>query len=251
MALARRLADLGRSARSAAGVRTRQPLSRALADAPGFASLPGPLRALVAEELNVHSLLPLASSGTVMTYTVKPQFRSLGKRFGSSTRAVATALAALDPSSVAAAVASGASVSVDVAALGTVALEPSDVIVTQTPLAGWEVATAGGETVALDLTESPALRGEGIARDVIRLLQDARKSSGLQISDRIRVRWQTQDPQVSEALTAYAELISGEVLATEFSDGGARGGDEWREFADADLGLRLWVSRSRHDYAGS
>jgi isoleucyl-tRNA synthetase len=244
MALARRLAELGRSARSAAGVRTRQPLSRALADAPGLDSLPESLRALVADELNVHSLLPLASSGTVLTYTVKPQFRSLGKRFGASTQAVATALTALDAESVATALASGAAVPVEVDSLGVVTLEASDVIVTQTPLAGWEVASADGETIALDLTVTPALRREGTARELIRLLQDARKTSGLRITDRIRVRWATDDPDVSAALTAHAELIAGEVLATEFTSDDAAVTADWHEFTDAGLELRFWVTRA-------
>jgi isoleucyl-tRNA synthetase len=247
MALARRLAELGRSARSAAGVRTRQPLPRALADAPEFASLPETLRALIAEELNVRSLIPLAagSSGSVMTYTVKPQFRSLGKRFGASTQAVAAALMSLDPASVASALASGSSVSLSVPALGDVTLGPSDVIVTQTPLEGWEVATAGGETVALDLTLTPELRREGIAREVIRLMQDARKASGLRITDRILVRWEAADPEVSEALTEHAELISGEVLATDFGPAADFGPAGWHEFADAGLGLRFWLEVSR------
>ncbi|MGH3167772.1 MAG: DUF5915 domain-containing protein, partial [Trebonia sp.] len=254
MALARRLSELGRSARSAAGIRTRQPLSRALADAPGFAALPESLRALIAEELNVRSITPLAagSSGSVMTYTVKPQFRSLGKRFGPQVQAVAAALTSLDPASVATAVAAGSSVTLEVASLGTVSLDPSDVIVTQTPLEGWEVATASGETVALDLTVTPELRREGIAREVIRLIQDARKTSGLRISDRILVRWEAGDPEVVAALTAYAELISGEVLATEFdADGGPAGGGPaggaatgWHEFADSGLGVRFWLTRA-------
>ena len=81
MALARRVVELGRSARSAAAVRTRQPLSRALVGAAGFASLPAELRDLVASELNVHSIDSLDSAGgELVTYTVKPEFRSLGRR---------------------------------------------------------------------------------------------------------------------------------------------------------------------------
>lgn len=247
MALARRLAELGRSARSASGVRTRQPLSRALADAPGFASLPGSLRELVAEELNVRALMPLASgsSGSVLTYTVKPRFRALGKRFGASTQAVAAALASLDPASAATALSSGSSISLQVPSLGTVSLGPSDVVLTRTPLEGWEVATADGETIALDTTVTLPLRREGLAREVIRLIQDARKTSGLNVTDRIRVRWQADDPDLEAALTAHSDLIAGEVLATEFGPGHGEGhpADQgtggWREFTAT--GLRFWL----------
>ena len=62
-------------------------------------------------------------------------------------------------------------------------------MVTQTPLEGWGVATAGGETVALDLSVSDSLRAEGLAREVVRLIQEARKSDGLEVTDRIAVRW--------------------------------------------------------------
>ena len=106
MALARRLVELGRSARSAAAVRTRQPLSRALVGAAGFGSLPAELRDLVADELNVHALESLDSAGgELVTYTVKPEFRSLGRRFGSATQAVAAVIRAADPAALAHAVA--------------------------------------------------------------------------------------------------------------------------------------------------
>jgi isoleucyl-tRNA synthetase len=254
MALARRLVELGRSARSAASVRTRQPLSRALVGAPGFGSLPAPLRALVAEELNVHSLEPLdATAGELVTYTVKPQFRSLGRRFGSSTQAVAAAIGAADPAQLAQAVEAGTA-SVEVPSLGTVELTPDDVIVTQSPLEGWGVATAGGETVALDLAVSPSLRAEGWAREVVRLVQDARKSDGLDVTDRIVLRWSADDPDLTAALTEYRDMIASEVLAVEFGPGegpegrgrpegpGGTAGASWYEHGDADLGLRFWLA---------
>jgi isoleucyl-tRNA synthetase len=260
MALARRLVELGRSARSAASVRTRQPLSRALVGASGFGSLHGELRALVAEELNVHSLEPLdAAGGELVTYTVKPQFRSLGRRFGASTQAVAAAIGAADPALLAQAVESGTA-SVEVPSLGAVELTGDDVIVTQTPLEGWGVATAGGETVALDLTVTPALRAEGWAREVVRLVQDARKSDGLDVTDRIALRWSAADPDLAAALNSYRDMIAGEVLAVEFGPdagtgtaqtgaAGAAGtagvaGAEasWHEHSDDDLGLRFWLA---------
>ena len=121
MALARRIVELGRSARSAAAVRTRQPLSRALVGASGFGSLPAELRDLVASELNVHSLESLDSAGgELVSYTVKPEFRSLGRRFGSATQAVAAVIRATDPSALAHAVAApGGSATVEVPVRGT------------------------------------------------------------------------------------------------------------------------------------
>jgi isoleucyl-tRNA synthetase len=258
MDLARRLVELGRSARSAASVRTRQPLSRALVGAPGFAALPAELRDLVASELNVHSLESLdTADGELVTYTVKPEFRALGRRFGPATADVAAVIRGGDPAVLAHAVAApGGSVTMAVPSVGDVTLSASDLVVTQAPLSGWGVASGGGETVALDLAVSDELRAEGYAREVIRLIQDARKSAGLMVSDRIVVRWAATDTDVAAALAAHGPLIAGEVLAVSFgagsepgSDGNADGAADgaavsgpWHEYADADLGLRFWLA---------
>ncbi len=271
MALTRRLVELGRSARSAASVRTRQPLARALAGAAGFAALPGELRDLIADELNVHAVDSLdAASGDLVHYAVKPEFRSLGRRFGSSTQAVAAAIRAADPRALAHATAGDGSVSVRVPSVGTVTLTAADLVVTQTPLAGWGVASLAGETVALDLTLTGELRAEGRAREVVRLIQEARKSSGLDVADRIWVRWAARDEEMAVTLAEHAPLIAGEVLAVSFGpgdpeagDGTASGGNggleagvsskagasreaggsgPWHGYADAGLGLRFWLA---------
>jgi isoleucyl-tRNA synthetase len=247
MSLARRLVDLGRAARSAAAVRTRQPLSRALVGAPGFASLPGELRDLVAAELNVHAVEPLDSAaGELVSYTVKPEFRALGRRFGPRTQDVAAAVRAADPAALAHAVADGGTAAVSVPGVGQVTLTAADLVVTQAPLAGWGVAAAGDETVALDLAVTPALRLEGYARESVRLIQEARKSAGLSVSDRIAVRWAADDPEVAAALSAHGASIAAEVLAASFEavpadavPAGCDPGGAWRDFADADLTLRF------------
>src|SRR5213078_2982621 len=138
MALARRLVELGRSARSRASVRTRQPLRRALIGAAGFGALPGELRSLIAAELNVASLSVL--SGELVDYAVKPNFRALCRRFGRETPAVAAAIAAAPAADVAATVLAGGTVTVPVpdgGAVSGVSVGPDDVIVTQTPRVGW------------------------------------------------------------------------------------------------------------------
>ena len=219
MALARRLVELGRSARSEASVRTRQPLSRALIGAGGFEGLPAELRALVAAELNVASLAVLGGeAGELVDYAVKPNFRVLGRRFGPMTPAVAAAIAAAPAADIATAVLAGGTVLVTVEGLpdGAVPVGADDVIVTQTPRAGWAVATDAGETVAIDTTVTPELRREGLAREVIRLVQEARKNDGLDITDRISLGWSASDPDLAAALTEHASLIAGEVLAVEY-----------------------------------
>ncbi len=124
---------------------------------------------------------------------------------------------------------------------------PDEVIVTQTPKAGWTVASDGGETVALETTLTPELRREGLAREVIRLIQDARKSDGLDVTDRITLWWEASDPELAAALTEQAAVIAAEVLATSFEPG-----EPSPETADAGfaehrddlLGLRFWLRRA-------
>jgi isoleucyl-tRNA synthetase len=131
-----------------------------------------------------------------------------------------------------------------VESLGAVSLSAEDLVVTQTPLEGWGVATAGGETVALDLSVSDELRAEGMAREMVRLVQEARKSDGLEVTDRIAVRWSAGGPELAAALAAHGELIAGEVLAVSFGpgDGPGDGAGTWYEHNDAGLGLRFWLA---------
>ncbi len=245
MELVRRLVELGRSARASAVVKVRQPLARALISAPGFAGLPAELRAQIADELNVRSLEPLDSSGgELISHTVKASYRALGKRFGSRTPRVAAAIAAADPAELAGQLRSAGHA--DLVVDGeSVPIGPEDVIVTQTPLAGWAVAADAGETVALEVTITPELRREGLGREVIRLIQDARKSDGLDVTDRISVRWSTADPELAEALAEYQALISGEVLAVSFGESAA--GEPavtdpgLRRHDSSELGLTFWI----------
>jgi isoleucyl-tRNA synthetase len=244
MALVRRLVELGRSARASAVVRVRQPLARALVGAAGFAALPAELRAQVAEELNVHALEPLdAVADDLVSYTVRPNFRALGRRFGPATPGVAAAIEAADPVGLAQGLRSEGSASVPVDG-SPVSLAPDEVIVTQTPRSGWAVASDAGETVALEVTITPQLRREGYAREAVRLVQDARKGDGLEVSDRISLRWSTADPDLAWALTEHGELISTEVLAVDYGEAAgdeAAGEEAGAEHSDPDLGLTFWI----------
>jgi isoleucyl-tRNA synthetase len=254
MSLTRRLVDLGRSARSAASVRTRQPLGRALIGATGFEALPAELRAQIAAELNVAELEVLGGAGELVDYTVKPNFRTLGRRFGARTQAVAAAITAAPAADIASAVLAGETFAVMIPGLGSdpLLIGADDVIVTQTPRAGWTVATEAGETVALDIAVSPELRREGLAREVVRLVQDARKTDGLDVTDRIWLRWSSSDPDVATALIEHGELIAGEVLAVDYGPGpvdragpgpGAAGQGTWEHDND-ELGLTFWLGRA-------
>jgi isoleucyl-tRNA synthetase len=117
-----------------------------------------------------------------------------------------------------------------------VPLSPDEVIITETPREGWSVASDAGATVALDLDITPELRRAGLARDVIRLIQEARKNSGLDVADRIDVRWVSPTAETAEALSEHAALICDEVLAVGFARGEA-GGEFGEPFTDEALAL--------------
>jgi isoleucyl-tRNA synthetase len=239
MALVRRLVELGRATRAESGVKTRQPLSRALIAANGFDTLPEGLRRQIADELNVSALASLSSvGGSLVDTTAKANFRALGKRFGKGTQPVAKAIAEADAAALSLALREGtATVEVDGE---TITLAADEVIITETPREGWSVASDAGATVALDLEITPELRRAGLARDVIRLIQEARKNSGLDVTDRIAVRWEATGAELAEAVAEHTALIADEVLATDFArgQGYSPDGDGYGEpFTDGGLGL--------------
>ncbi|HEX2074560.1 MAG TPA: class I tRNA ligase family protein, partial [Geodermatophilus sp.] len=238
VALVRRLVELGRSARTSAKVRTRQPLARAVVAAPGWAELPRDLVAEVADELNVAELTELSAvGGELVDVSVKIDFRAVGRRLGKQVQAVAKAVAAADPAALVAAYRAGtAAVEVD----GTpVPLEEGDLIVTETPRQGWTVASGSGLTVALDLTLTPELERAGLVREAVRLVQEARKNSGLAVSDRIELWW-TAEGTMAEALAEHAEQVAAEVLAVRLHAGAAGEGPG----VEGPAGSRFWVARA-------
>lgn len=238
MLLVRRLVELGRATRAESGVKTRQPLSRALVAAQGFETLSPDLRTQITEELNVNGLASLSDvGGSLVDTSAKANFRALGRRFGKGTQAVAKAIAEADAAALSLALREGnATVEVEGE---TVPLTAEEVIITETPREGWSVASDSGATVALDLEITPELRRIGLARDVIRLVQEARKTSGLDVADRIALRWTATDDEVAQAVAEHAGLIADEVLATDFAHGDAGDSAEGfgEPFTDEALGL--------------
>jgi isoleucyl-tRNA synthetase len=217
MALVRRLVELGRAARTESKVRTRQPLARAMVSGAGWEALGGELRQHVADELNVRSVDALTSAGDLVDTTVKANFRTLGKRFGKRTPVVANAIAAADAAAISAAIRSGGAATVDVEG-ETLEIGPEDVIISETPRTGWAVAASGAETVALDLELTDELRAAGTVREIIRLVQEARKAQGFEVTDRIELWWEA-DGKTAAALREARELLGTEVLAVSVTEG--------------------------------
>jgi isoleucyl-tRNA synthetase len=246
VALVRRLVELGRSARADSKMKTRQPLAQALISAPGWATLPEPLRDEVREELNVVTLSGLADADELVELSVKPNFRELGRRFGKRTQSVAAAIAAADPAGFVAAYRAGtATVELD----GTTeAITGDEVVVSETPRSGWAVASAGADTVALDLELTHELRLLGLVRDIVRMVQEARKNAGLEVTDRIELWWRVGgSPEPAEAIRAHGDQLAAEVLAPtvhELDHGDAPAEDGLHAIEDEELGLHIWFRRA-------
>jgi isoleucyl-tRNA synthetase len=175
--------------------------------------------------------------------TVKPNFRSLGARFGSRTKLVAEAIGKADaPALVSDLRAGTAQVVVDGE---VVALGPDDLLVTETPRSGWAVASDSAETVALDLELTAELRRLGLLRDVVRLVQEARKAAGFEVTDRIVLHWRVGgSPEPAEAIREHAEELSREVLASRLVEGPPVTADGAFQTTDDELGLHLWLART-------
>jgi isoleucyl-tRNA synthetase len=239
VAQTRRLVELGRAARAEAKVRTRQPLARALIPSAAYTALGDDLRAEVAAELNVETVESFASAGDLVDHAAKGNFRTLGRRFGKRTPDVAAAVAAGDAARMAAELEAGDATTVEVEG-ESVALGADEVIITERPREGWSVVNDQGETIALDLDMTPELVRAGLAREVIRLVQEARKASGFDVADRITLAW-SGSGEVAAALEEHLDLVAGEVLAVEVTRLPAPG-DGWQT---SDLGLSFAVAVAR------
>lgn len=245
MDLVRRVVELGRGARAEGKAKTRQPLARALVSAHGWDELPDELRATVAEELNVISLDSLGSqvASELVDVVVKANFRSLGQRFAKDTPRIAAVVAESDAAGIASALRETGSTSVHVDGLGEVVLTADDVVITETPREGWSVASDAGASVALDLHLTDELVVLGTARELVRLIQEARKSAGFDVSDRIALNWTSENPTVISAFAEHGQLVAGEVLATVVSQSPEQFASGYSA-ADDELGATISVSRA-------
>jgi isoleucyl-tRNA synthetase len=205
--------ELGRAARAQAKAKVRQPLRRAVIVANDAERAAIEARAsLVTAELNVKELDFVSDESELVSYEVKPNYRSLGPRFGKHMPQVAAAVEALDPAVVAEVMARGDGVGINVNG-DEHELTPDDVTLSLQPLEGYEVEAEAGHAVALQLELDDELRREGLAREIVHAVQNTRKAAGLDISDRIELSLGGDD----ELLTAAREhelYISAEVLAT-------------------------------------
>jgi isoleucyl-tRNA synthetase len=219
MAATRRVVELGRQARNESGVKVRQPLGRGLVTVPPTerAGLE-PLLDDIAEELNIKTVELSDGTGDLVQRRLKPNFRALGPAFQKDAPRVASAISALGPDEAARLADTLSHGSADLDVDGRpIQLTAAMVEIVETPQTGWELATEGGTSFALDTSLTRPLRVEGAARELIRALNDQRKQLGLALDDRIEVALHVTPSQLDEELAdgRWYAVIAREALATE------------------------------------
>jgi len=222
MELARRTASLGLSARSNAGIKVRQPLSKVMVHVKeGWAELTDELVEIVSDELNVKGFEFVEDVESLVTYKVLPNNKLLGPKFGADFPNLRAALAALDPAEVAARVEAEEHVTLNVecsTGQESVTLSPDEILIETLPAEGLAVSSDRLVTVAVDTNITPALKAEGLAREIVRRVQAQRKNADFNIEDRITT-WYVASGELTEVLQAWGDYIQAETLTTRLIAG--------------------------------
>jgi isoleucyl-tRNA synthetase len=218
MALARQIASLGLSGRSAAGIKLRQPLSRVLVNVRDSSpDLGEVLVEILTDELNVKSLDVVEDTSELIEYRILPDNKVLGPRFGPKFPGVRAALAEADGEEIAGKVDADLPVTLQVDG-EQIVLAPDEVLVETQPAEGYAVAAEKGITVAIDTEITPDLRSEGLARELVRRIQSMRKSADFNIEDRITTYY-IAEGRLEGVIQNWAGYIQAETLSTNLVAG--------------------------------
>jgi isoleucyl-tRNA synthetase len=218
MQVVRDAVELGRAARAHAKLKVRQPLREAVvvaADRERGAI--ERLEDLLKEELNVKSVRYVSEADELGRFELKPNYRTLGPRFGKQMPQVAAAISALDPAKLRAGGRVGLNFNGQDHEIG-----PEDVTMVLQPLEGYQVERSGTHAVALNLELDDELRREGLAREVVHAVQSARKNAGLDVEDRISLALRGDD-ELLAAAREHQDYVAGETLATSLDLDGVPG----------------------------
>ena len=216
-----KVVGLGRAARGQSGVRTRQPLSRLLVRAPSDQAR----NALethqdqILEELNVKSIEFIARDASHVRYRIKPNLPRIGKHYGKQIPAIRVALEEADGAAIAGKAERNESITIKVPS-GELTFTGEDLLIETSSAEGFACAEDSGFLAELDTTLSEELIDEGVAREIIRSVQDARKQAGLEVSDRI-VLGISGSGGVEKALSVHRDYVMNETLATDWAVGQA------------------------------
>lgn len=217
MSLAQTVVRVAHKLREVADQRVRQPLAElrfATLSSEDLTSISS-LKDVIADELNVKAVSGFESLGDIVKYTYKPNLKTLGPKYGKLLNAFREELPKL-PGNLLESLRRGQTINATVGG-EAVTIGPDDVLIGADQAEGWVAGDESGIQVALSTTLTPELVKEGMARDFIRHIQQARKDANLEIQQRITVNYQTSEPIVAEMLREWSDLISSETLANEIT----------------------------------
>jgi isoleucyl-tRNA synthetase len=211
-----KVVGLARAARGQSGVRTRQPLSRLLVRAPNDAAAAAldSHQEQILEELNVKGIEFIARDAGLVSYRIKPNLPVLGRRYGKLIPKIKAALDAADGAAIAQAAARDDRFTIEVEG-EVLDLGADDVLIETSSAEGYACAEDSGYLTALDTSLDEVLINEGLAREVVRSIQDARKQAGLDVSDRI-VLGVSGSAAIEKALAEHRDYVMNETLAVEW-----------------------------------
>jgi isoleucyl-tRNA synthetase len=215
MQLAQKLTSLALSLRQKEKIKVRQPLQKMmipLDQTTVTREAVEPIKELLASEINVKEVVLLEDASTVIVKEIKPNFKTLGPKYKPQMKAIASAVAQLSQSAILAIEQQGEyTIKVEGEAI---LLSLEDVIITNKDIEGWLVASSGAHTVALDITLSEALVNEGIARELVNRIQNLRKDSGLEVTDKILLNIEG-DEAIEKAVKENRDYIMNETLCEQ------------------------------------
>ena len=214
MSLAQKVSSMVLALRRKVGIKVRQPLSRIVVPVldPALKEHIAAVESLILSEVNVKRLEFIEDTTGVITKRIKPNFKTLGPRYGKQMKRIAASVAAFSQADIARLERTDRwTADVDGVRVEATA---ADFDITSEDMPGWLVATEGKLTVAMDITVTEELRREGVARELINRIQNIRKDSGFEVTDRIRVEIEAKEAVVG-AVAAYADYIGQQTLARD------------------------------------
>jgi isoleucyl-tRNA synthetase len=242
MAIAQLVVRLGHKLRDEASLRVRQPLAEvryACAD-PTRRQAIAALAEVIAEELNVKRLAAVDDLGNLVRYSYKPNLKTLGPKYGKLLGALRQQIPQADPATLAP-LRAGQNVTLSING-SEVVLLPEDVLIETQQASGWLSADEAGVQIALSTAVTPELKREGMARDLVRHVQQLRKDANLDIQDRVRIGYTCDDPEFQQMVAEWSDYIRAETLADAL-DAAAPPADA-RQVRVGDVTCWIWIQRA-------
>jgi isoleucyl-tRNA synthetase len=194
---------------------------------------------VIKEELNIKQVTSADNLDDLVSYSFKPNLKTLGPRHGKLLGVIRTELPKLDPA-ILAPLRSGGSVTVELGG-EQIELGPDDVMVSTEQASDWSCADEDGIQIAISTVTTPELEREGMARDFVRQIQQLRKDADLQIQDRITVQFQSDSSDIATAVTEWSDYIQNETLADSVEAGTA--GADVKPVSIGNAKAQIWIAR--------